>query len=257
MSEADLDFARLRDYLAGHMPDNECRKFEDRLQRDPSLARELDLSLRLSAGLAGVRTQDRLSLSGSSKSMNWAKRLGAAAVVACIALLLWLRTPTDTTILTSTAEPAASDRPAGPNEARPGAARPGEAQPIAARPIAARPIAARPIVAHFSFIGTRGLSLPDLELPPSGLIEIRSAPSRRAPGQRYAATLISRESGADRTLAVLHDLSADADGYVRCYADAQQLRPGSYELIIEAVSGTDSLKDAFMFNLRAEPHASP
>ena len=233
MSEADLDYARLRDYLAGQMPDNECRTFEDRLQRDPALARELDLSLRLRAGLEGLRTQGPLSLSGSSKTLGWAKRLAAAAAaVACIALLLWLRTPTVSAILTSTAEPGASNQPA-------------------------RPTAARPIAAHFSFIGTRGLSAPDLELPPSGLIEMRSAPSRRGPNLRYAVTLVVREPSADRTLAELHDLSADADGYVRCYADAQRLRPGTYELLIETGSGTDAVKDAFTFNLRAEPHASP
>ncbi len=242
MSEADLDYARLRDYLAGQMPDRECRIFEDRLQRDPALARELDLSLRLSAGLEGLRTEDRLSRSGSSKTLNWAKRLAAAAAVACVAMLLWLRAPTVSAILTSTTESGATNHPAWP---------------FAARPIAARPIAARPIVAHFSFIGTRGLSSPELELPPGGLIEMRSAPSRRGTNLRYAVTLIARGPGGDRALAELHDLSADADGYVRCYADAEQLRPGSYELLIKTGSGTDASKDTFTFNLRAEPRASP
>jgi hypothetical protein len=248
MSEADLDYARLQEYLAGRMPDTECRTFEDRLQRDPALARELDLSLRLSAGLAGLSTQDRLSPSGSSKTLSWAKRLtAAAAAVACVALLLWLRAPTVSAILTSTTEPGTSNQPARPNAARPNAA----------RPFAARPNAARPITAHFSFIVTRGLSLPDLELPPSGLIEMRSAPSRRGPNLRYAVVLIAREPSGDRTVAELHDLSADADGYLRCYADARQLRPGTYELLVETGSGTDAVKDAFTFNLRAEPHASP
>jgi hypothetical protein len=238
MSEADLDYARLRDYLAGQMPDNECRTFEDRLQRDPALARELDLSLRLSAGLGSLRAQDRRSVSGSSKTLSWTKRFAAAAAtLACIALLLWARPTTIRAILTSTPELNASNH--------------------AARPTAARPIAARPIAAHFSFIATRGLSVPDLALPPDGLIEIRSAPSRRGPSLRYAVTLVAREPGGDRTLAVLHDLSADADGYVRCYADAQRLRPGTYELLIETVSDTDAAKDAFTFNLRAEPHVSP
>ena len=86
---------------------------------------------------------------------------------------------------------------------------------------------------------------------------MRSAPSRRGPNLRYAVTLVAREPSADRTLAELHDLSADADGYVRCYADAQRLRPGTYELLIETGSGTDAVKDEFTFNLRAEPHASP
>jgi hypothetical protein len=228
MSEADIDYARLRDYLAGQMPDNECRKFEDRLQRDPALARELDLSLRLSAGLGGLRTHDRLSVSGSWNTLSWTKRLAtAAATVACIALLLWIRPATLTPILTSTVEPGASNQPAPP------------------------------IVAHFSFIGTRGLSLPDLELPPNGLIEMRSAPSRRGPGLRYALTLMAREPGGDRTLASLHDLAADADGFVRCYADAGRLRPGTYDFLIETASGAEAVKDTFTFNLRAGPHASP
>jgi hypothetical protein len=234
MSEADLDYARLRDYLAGQMPDNECRTFEDRLQRDPALARELDLSLRLSAGLGSLSAQDRRSVSGSSKTLSWTKRFAAAAAtLACIALFLWARPTTISAILTNH-----------------------EAPLIEARPSAARPSEARPIVAHFSFIATRGLSVPDLELPPNGLIEIRSAPSRRGPSLRYAVTLVAREPSGDRTLAVLHDLSADADGYVRCYADAQRLRPGTYELLIETVSGT-AAKDAFTFNLHAEPHVSP
>jgi hypothetical protein len=227
MSDADIDYARLRDYLAGQMPDNECRTFEDRLQRDPALARELDLSLRLSAGLGGLRTQDRLSGPGSSSALSWTKRLAAAAAVACIAVLLWVRPAAVPAILTSTAAPGTSIQPAPP------------------------------IVAHFSFIGTRGLSLPDLELPPKGLIEMRSAPSRRGPGLRYAVTLVAREPGGDRTLGALRELPADADGYVRCYADARQLRPGAYELLVETVSGTEAVKDAFEFNLRAESHASP
>jgi hypothetical protein len=228
MSEADLDYARLRDYLAGRMPDNECRTFEDRLQRDPTLARELDLSLRLSAGLGSLGAKDRRSASGSSKTPSWTKRFAAAAAtLACIALLLWARPRTISAILTSTPESSASNH------------------------------AARPIAAHFSFIATRGLSVPDLALPPNGLIEIRSAPSRRGPSLRYAVTLVAREPSGDRTLAVLHDLSADADGYVRCYVEAQRLQPGPYELLIETISDTDAAKDAFTFNLRAEPHASP
>jgi hypothetical protein len=224
MSDADLDYARLRDYLAGRLPDNECRTFEDRLQRDPALARELDLSLRLRAGLEVLRTENRLSVSGSSRSLGWMKRLvAAAATVACIALIFWVRPATVPAILMSTTEVR---------------------------------MAARPIVAHFSFISTRESSIPDLELPPSGLIEMRSAPSRRAPGLLYAVTLVARNSSGGRALAALRSLSADADGYVRCFADAQRLRPGIYELRLESGSGVGADKDVFTFNLSAEPHAS-
>lgn len=220
MSEADRDYARLRAYIAGGLPDDECRAFEDRLLRDPQLARELDLSLRMRAGLERLKTQRQLDVADSPNVPSWAKRLGAAvAAVACIALLLWVR-PVPVPVI------------------------------LAAHP-------AKTIVAHYSFISMRGSSVPDLDLPPNGLIELRAVPSSRAPGRLYTVTLVARDPNADRALAILTDVALGDDGYVRSYADAQRLRPGTYELRLQSGSGTDAVKDAFSFKLLAEPRPSP
>ena len=226
MSDADLDYVRLRDYLANRLPENESCMFEDRLQSEPELARDLDLSLKFVAGLARLKLQSQLAASSSRHRLRWTNRvLAAAATVACVSLLLWvwIHRAAGPALLVSTADP-------GPAT-----------------------LAARPIVAHFAFMATRESSVPNLDLPPNGLIELRAAPSRRALGLRYTVTLIAHEPTVDRPLAALNGLAASADGFVRFYADASQLRPGTYDLRLETDSGTDVVKDEFTFNLRAKP----
>jgi hypothetical protein len=249
VKHADHDYVLLRDYIAGRLPDHECRTFEDRLTRDHTLARELDLSLRLSAGLEGLKSQRRFKVSGSSTSNNfsrsafnlsWTKRLvAAAATIACVALLLWVRPTTSPAILTSTLKTETNTE------------------------------APRPVRAHFTFIGTRDSSTPELALPPDGLIELRAAPPSHELGANYSVTLVAdasrgdassadaRRPAEDRTLASLTNLVVGADGYIRCYADASRLKPGTYELKIGGGSGPKSINAVYPFTLVSEPHNSP
>jgi hypothetical protein len=228
MIHADRNYTQLRDYLAGRLPDHECRLFEDRLQFEPNLARELDLSLKVKAGLELLQSQNQLAVPGFRHPLSLTKRLiAAAATIACVALLLWVWThpATGPAILLSTTDP-------GPQA--------GHASHVA-----------RPIVAHYSFIAMRDSSTPDLDLPADGLIELRVAPAHRAPRLRYTMRLIAREPTTARTLAALNDLTAGADGYVRGYADASKLRPGTYELQLDTGSAAD--RDVFTFSLHSAP----
>jgi hypothetical protein len=68
MIDVAREFERLRDYLVGRLPDDEVRDFEDRLVRDPELAREFEQSLRLHAGMQELRAQGYFAVRTSRPS---------------------------------------------------------------------------------------------------------------------------------------------------------------------------------------------
>jgi uncharacterized surface anchored protein len=51
-------------------------------------------------------------------------------------------------------------------------------------------------------------------------------------------------------------LTADRDGYVRTYVEASRLRPGQYELRVEANAAADHVVDTFAFNFRSADRPS-
>jgi hypothetical protein len=220
----DRDFAAMQDFIGGRLSEDECRAFEDRLARDPGLARELEQSLRIREGLQQLRTRGyiRRTRPIGWNYRTWVPAALAAAAIAGVALFLWV------------------PRAAGPVSllmASPGTHTAGDA-------------AAR-VAAHFTFVSMRGGTTPDLELPSSGLIEIRAAPGSHPTAERYRATLVRwDESGPARTLALLSDLPVGTDGYVHCYADATRLTPGNYVLRVQPDNDT-GLADVFAFNLHA------
>jgi len=166
-------------------------------------------------------------LSRRASPRAWVPALAAAAV-AGLALFLWL------------------SRITGPS-------------PILLASLASRTAAdVRPLVAaHFTFVAMRGSSIPDLDLPPAGLIEFRVAPSTRETIHRYRLTLVRREEGSTaQPVAHLTGLAPDTDGYVHCYADASRLTPSSYVLRLQADTNTPGVAEVFPFNLRARGTAS-
>lgn len=214
----------MQDFIGGRLSDDECRAFEDRLARDPKLARELEQSLRMREGLQQLRTRGYIR---KTHPLNWSLRTWApaalaAAAIAGLALSLWLpRAAEPVSVLM--ASPATYT--AGNNASR--------------------------VAAHFTFVSMRGGTTPDLELPSAGLIEIRAAPGGHPAAERYRVTLVRWDaSGPARTIALLSDLAVGTDGYVHCYADATRLTAGSYVLRVQPDNDT-SLADIFAFNLHA------
>ena len=222
---ADREFTTLQDFIGGRLSDEECHDFENRLVRDPRLARELEQSLRMREGLQQLRTRGYVRNVASRRwsLRSWVPATLAAATVAGVALFLsQLRVPGPASLLR-----ASPDSRAATN-------------------------AAAGIAAHFTFVTVRGGSSPDLVLPPAGLIEIRAAPGVRENLEHYRMTLLRpQEGGAAQTVASLDGLALSTDGYVHGYADASRLAPGSYVLRLRPDTATPAPADVFPFNLNA------
>jgi hypothetical protein len=222
---ADREFSTLQDFIGGRLSDEECRDFEDRLVRDPRLARELEQSLQMREGLQQLRTRGYVRKVASRRwsFRTWVPATLAAATVAGVALFLsQLRVPGPTSLLL-----ASPDARTATN-------------------------AASRIAARFTFVTVRGSSVPDLVLPPAGLIEMRAAPSVRENIEHYRMTLLRpQEGGEAKTVASLDGLALGADGYVHGYADASRLAPGSYVLRLRPDTASPVSADVFPFNLNA------
>jgi hypothetical protein len=216
-------FERIRDYLVGRLSDDERRTFEERLLRNPELVREFEQSLRLREGLAQIRAQGYFETGASrAKSVGvWVTALVAAAL-AGLALFLWVPRTMPSPVLMASPE----SRPAG-------AGAPG-------------------VIARFTFVSRRDNSTPNVDVPPEGLIELRAAPAARTPALRYRVTLLQQEDGGSmQVVGTVAGLALSPDGYVRCYADAVRLRPGSYVLRIVVDTEHPATALTFPFNLRA------
>jgi hypothetical protein len=223
VTTAERDFETMQDFIVGRLSDAERRAFEDRLVRDPVLARELEQSLRMREGLQQLRTQGYVAKAASrgGRFRIWVPTVLAAACTG-LALFLWLsHVPGPSPILLASLESRTRD-------------------------------ATSSVAAHFTFISVRGDATPDLELPAIGLIEIRAAPSARETVHRYRVTLVRQEEGRGaEPAATLAGLALSSDGYVHCYADASRLAPGSYVLRIQRDTDTPGVADIFPFNLRS------
>jgi hypothetical protein len=221
---AERDPAMMQDFIVGRLSDAERRAFEDRLVRDPTLARELEQSLRMREGLQQLRTQGYFGKAASrGRSFRiWVPALLAAAC-AGLALFLWLsHVPGSSSLLMASLESRTAD---------------------------GRPL----VAARFTFVSVRGGSTPDLDLPSTGLIEFRAAPSTRETAPRYRVTLARQEEGGvAEPIAALAGVALSADGYVHCFADASRLAPGSYTLRIQPDTDTPGMAEMFPFNLRAD-----
>jgi hypothetical protein len=226
--EVERDFATMHDFIGGRLSDDERRAFEDRLVQEPQLVYELEQSLRMREGLHRLRTQGYFTKAASRgrKLPLWVPALLAAGV-AGLALFLWLpRVPAPSSILM----PALQSRAAADVTSL--------------------------VTAHFTFVSVRGGSVPDLDLPSAGLIELRAAPTTHQQVHRYRVTLVrKKDGGVAESVADLTSLDLNSDGYVRCYADASRLVPGSYILRVQPDTTGPSRAEVFPFNLRARSAA--
>ena len=220
---AGSDFTTLQKFIVGRLSDDEHRAFEERLVREPALVRELEQSLRMREGLQQLRTQGYFGRAPSrgGRLRFWAPALAAAAV-AGLALFLWLsHVSAPSPILMASLESRAA----------------GDVTPS--------------VAAHFTFAAFRGSSVPDLDLPRAGLIEIRAAPSTRQTIP-YRVTLVRKQPGGSaEVVAALTGVVLSADGYLYCYADAYRLMPGRYFLRVEPETVTSGRAEEFPFKLGA------
>jgi hypothetical protein len=225
----DRDLTTIQDFIVGRLSDNEREVFEDRLVRDPALVRELEQSLRMRGGLQQLRTRGyfRTAAPRRARFGAWMPALVAAAC-AGIGVSLWL------------------SHAVGPS-------------PILTASLASRGTGDAPplVAAHFTFVSARSSSVPDLKLPPAGVIEIRTAPASLPVAPRYRVSLVRKQEGiAEELVAAISGLSVNADGYVHCYADAARLGPGSYVLRIQPDANTASTPEIFPFTLRPQATGS-
>ena len=225
MIDVARDFERMQDYIVGRMSDEEQRAFEERLVRDPALVLEVERSLRLREGLQQLKIEDYRAHAEQAQARLrvWVPLL-AAAGVAGLALLAWVEQPrvTASPLLTAALE---STRASGGTSA---------------------------VTAHFTFIATRAVSAPALNLPASGLVEFRAAPTTRLTGTPYRATLMRGDGPASpQPIASVTGLGLETDGYIHLYAAAARLGSGRYSLQIEHGRGQPEERDAFAFSLRA------
>lgn len=218
MIDVARDLERMQDYIVGRLPDEERDAFEERLVRDPALARELDQSLQLSAGLSELRQQGYFARASRPRIFqSWLPTLAAAAVAGVAVMLLW--TPSPDPVLMGSLQPVSASH------------------------------AAPWVAAHFTFVSVRGAADPVLDLPASGLIELRAMPAAHEADVRYRVRLIRQDATGATSVGELVGLVPGEDGYMHSYADAARLKAGRYVLSVETVGGKGS--ETFPFTLRA------
>jgi hypothetical protein len=229
MTDVTANVERMRDYLANRLSDEEARDFEDRLTREPALASELELTLRLRAGLSELAERGQLAsaIRNPNPSRPWWPSIAVAAVIGVLAVSLWAfhaaRAPgVHALLLPSSGEERIS--------------------------------------AQFTFRALRSSDrTPVLELPASGAIELDVAPAALRVGARYTVALVQIDADGRRLeIASLPDLSPDTHGLIHCYAAASRLIPGTYALVVTLSGQPAGEAETFTFSLaRAASGTAP
>jgi hypothetical protein len=204
MTDLTHDAEEIRDYLVGRLSEHERLVFQDRVARDPTLASELESSLRLREGLRQLKGQGYFVLRDGERRSATAVRLArwlplaAAVVVAALCVGAWWELRAPDSVLTASGYGSPS--------------------------------------AQWTFISTRGDDAPRLELPAGGLIEFRVAPDTAAAGT-YRVTLMRAQAPAVTPLGTIEG-RIGADHYVHAYTSAARLSPGDYRLRIQTEGST-------------------
>lgn len=225
MSDVARDIDEIRNYLQGRLSEEQELVFQDRLARDPMLARELEQSLRMREGLQQLEAEGYFATAATTRDSRtrgipqWLVPLAAAAVIATVCVYVWM------------------DR----------------ASVLTALP-AARAGGASAIVTQFTFISMRDAP-PKISAPASGLIELRAAPETVI-ASSYRLTLIRHQGALQQHIGSLGGLSPAGDGYLHAYAEAARLEPGSYVLQVAPESASSSEPNEYPFTLQS-PAASP
>jgi hypothetical protein len=216
LTDITHDGDEIRDYLVGRLSKRERLMFQDRVARDPTLARELEHSLRLREGLRQLKGEGYFAVhdgerrsAATARLLRWLP-LAAAAVLAAVCIGAWWELKAPGSVLAASANGSPS--------------------------------------AQWTFISTRGDDVPRLELPARGLIELRIAPETAIAGI-YRVTLQHLEGQAVNSLATVESRMG-TDHYLHVYTSATRLSPGDYRLQIEAAGSTQPPLE-FPFRLRA------
>ncbi|MBS0378640.1 MAG: hypothetical protein JSS29_09150 [Proteobacteria bacterium] len=215
MIDVERDLERIRDYIEGHLSEEEHRLFEDRLTRDPELVREVEHAVQLREGLRHLDAQG-LFPKAAPAARSWFPRMAAAAAsLVAVGFGLWLVRLTSSPDL----------------------------------PLLASPGAGIPVSQHFTFLPMRGNDVPELELPTSGLVDLRARPEEPS-HDGYRVTLArSDAAGVEEVLGTSDNLQLGNDGYVHVYTDARRLKAGGYELRLESAHATPAAPQTFRFSL--------
>lgn len=227
MIEVGHDFERMRDHAGGRLSEDEHRAFEERLLRDPGLVHEYEVSLRLTEGLEQLREQRHFLEGAARRGLGirlWLPAL-AAAVLAAMALWLWVQSTNHPVLTASIPSHSARSAPA--------------------------------LAGPYTLLALRGDSAPpDLTLPSVGLIEFRAEPTTHTQASRYTVTLTLKQGERPMVrVGTLTSLAVRPDGFVHYYADATRLQPGTYLLRMESDSAGPGSGHTYPFNLL--PGAAP
>lgn len=213
-------------YLSGHLTPAERDAFERALPERPDLREHAEQVLKLQEGLARLRERGELDALLQPRARPRWLPYAAAAVVAILSLAalgwFYLAAAPSKLLALSPAEFTSGQRP----------------PPV--------------VVGSYVLARTRG-SAPAIELPHSGVIEIRALPSVLSSSVSYRAEVIaSAGTAGGRLVGQLDAGRAADDGYVTFYLDLAQLASGPYEVLLapSVAAGPDSKADRFPMRVR-------
>lgn len=224
---AGNDPLAVQDYIAGRMSDSDRETFEAALLQDARLVRDVEESLRLREGLAVLREQGVLGELRRPRRRAFSIGVAAAAVAVVVVGV--------------------------------GVGRyyPKRSAPIVAASVAALRTGSNPppiVVKSYSFATVREASSTlVLGLPSSGALEMRALTAVTEARRTFRVTLEGIRNEKASRIGFAEHLAADAEGFVVVYANASQLKPGEYALVVEPEeTQTSSAGERFSFTLRGE-----
>jgi hypothetical protein len=231
VSAAENDPVLVQNYLTGRLSDSDRRAFEEQLLKDAGLVRQLEESLRLREGFEVLREQKFLGepvhLRRRAPLLRFA--LASAAAMAIIAVYLGVQSVN-------------------------------RSPPLVASSVAAlhaRSSNALMVVEHYSFVALRAAdTTPDLPLPATGALELRTLAPVAYAGRKFRVTLEEIRNQKTSRIGFAEHLVPDADGFVVIYADASLLQPGDFELSVAADGEAGKPAERFAFKLKRASDAA-
>jgi hypothetical protein len=215
-------------YLAGQLSDSERAEFEQRLESDPAVLRELEATARLKVGLAKLRETGELD--ALLAPPPWYQRnltLATAAMLAIVVLGVMLVRlgpgNTHSPLLAASISSLVDQQ--------------GSALSVTSTLAVFR----KRVEADDAIIESS---------PTAAAVELRVLPDTKAESGRYEMTL-SRigEDGALAEVASLDNLRPADDGFVTLFVDRSRLEPGRYRLNVLAEGQEGEAADSFVIRV--------